>query len=88
MPHTIVPLERAFAQAQLPGAPATFNWQSTNEFVTLTGAQVVSMAIAIAIYIQHTFTALNTVTASIKAGTITTTAQVDAFAWPSNSLTV
>jgi hypothetical protein len=66
--------------------PASFNWQSgPTTFVTLTAAQIVQAGVAIADFVQATFDTLNTVFAGITGNTITTTEQIDAAGWPSNS---
>lgn len=60
-------------------------WKMTAGFVSLTNAQ---MATAIAAARTHVATAFATeaaVLAQVNAGTITTTAQIDAAAWPANA---
>lgn len=51
---------------------------------TMTGTQVKAMRDAICDHVDRCFTAQGEVYAAIDAGTITTTAAIDAFAWPSN----
>lgn len=56
--------------------------------VTLTAAQVLTIGPAVNTFIQSTFATLAAVITAINAGTVTTTAEVDAFAspsWPANS---
>lgn len=83
--NSLVILNGAYTMAQAnPGL--TFNWvQSTGVAVTLTSAQVITIFNAVSAFIQSTFTALSTAVSGISGGTITTTAQVDAVAWPVNS---
>jgi hypothetical protein len=49
---------------------------------TLTGAQAVTFSDAALAYGQSLYAMLATAALAIKAGTITTTAQIDALAWP------
>jgi len=67
----------------------TFNWvPKTGSPAVLTAAQITTMFTAVSAFLQATFTTLAGVIAAINAGTISTTAQVDAFAspaWPVNS---
>ena len=66
-------------------APGTsFEWDQA-EPVTLTGAQVVGIQVAVGMFNQDLFSQKSAARAGIAAGTITTTAQVDALAWPVNS---
>lgn len=61
----------------------TAEWTDNNNVTTLlTAAEILVLAPAIMAWYQHMIAALSTVIASIEAGTITTTAQVDATAWP------
>jgi len=71
-----------------PNPPASINWQFVSGFVTISAADFTTAAIEIADFFQATFDALKIVLAGIAAGTITTTAQIDAAAWPSNVSTV
>ncbi len=65
---------------------ATFQWVEDNGVTTmLTAAQGIAIFDAVHAFIQATFTACAAVIALINNGTYTTTAQVDAYAWPVNS---
>lgn len=69
-----------------PSPPTSVKWQSGPEQVTtITAAQFKSAAVQVADYVQATFDKLGDVLAAINAGTITSKAQVDAAAWPSNT---
>jgi hypothetical protein len=62
---------------------ATQNWIDDFGVVTIiTGAQAVTLKTAGAIYIQSLYAMLATATTGVGAVTITTTAQIDALAWP------
>ena len=61
-----------------------FSWSVPGGKVALTAAQVIAIGVAVGQWIQNTFIALQTLEAQITAGTITTTAQIDAYAWPTN----
>jgi len=64
----------------------TFNWINANgSVVSLNATQILAMGVALGTFVQSTYTALGAVLAAIAAATITTTAQIDAFAWPPNS---
>lgn len=52
--------------------------------VTLTGAQFKALYAALTAHVQAAFATQTAVLAGIAAGTITTTAEIDAAAWPSN----
>ncbi len=52
-------------------------------FVELTVTQMTAIANAVGAHVQASFAAEGAVNAAIVAGTITTKAEVDAFAWPS-----
>lgn len=52
---------------------------------TLDAASVGQIAVAIGQFVQAAYAAEAAVLAAIAAGTITTTAQIDAATWPSNS---
>jgi len=64
----------------LPGAPATVRWQTgPAEFVVLDSADFIAAATTVADWVQATFDALDDVIfPGIAAGTITTTAEIDA----------
>ena len=71
-------------------AAATFSWSTSGGSVTLTSAQVLTIYSAVQSFIQASFATLGAVVNAINAGTITTTAQIDAPpapipAWPVNS---
>lgn len=51
---------------------------------TMTGTQVKALRDAICDHVDRCFTAQGEVCAAIDAGSITTTAQVDAWVWPKN----
>lgn len=72
------------ARLAQPNPPVSFDWQTPTGFVTIAAADFISVATQIADFVQSTFTALAVVFAAIEAGTITTTAEVDAASWPSN----
>jgi hypothetical protein len=61
-----------------------FSWSIPTGSVSLTASQVIAIGVAVATFVQHTFTALQAVQSAITAGTITTTAQIDAYAWPTS----
>jgi hypothetical protein len=87
-PASLVLLQGATTVATANNA-ATFQWvQNSGVAVTMTAAQMTAMFTAVTTFIQGTFTTLAAVLAAINAGTVTTTAQVDAFnspSWPVNS---
>jgi hypothetical protein len=64
---------------------ATVNFKTPNGFVQLTASQMVVIANAVAAHVQACFAAEGTVDAAINAGTITTTAEIDAATWPANN---
>ena len=61
-----------------PNPPATVDWQFPTGFVTMQAADFLADAVKIADFVQATFDTLKTVMTEITAGTITTTAQIDA----------
>ena len=73
----------ALAQWGTANPTAIENWISNDLTVTpITGAQFVALAPLVGAYAQLLYgTQLAAVLAQIAAGTITTTAQIDAFAW-------
>ena len=77
-------LTAAFTRANANPA-FTLNWKTAGGFVTLTAAQVIALANAVFDHVQAAFDAEAAVLADIESGTITTTAEIDAAAWPSNS---
>jgi hypothetical protein len=72
------------ARLAQPNPPASFEWQTPTGFVTIAAADFIAVATQIADFVQSTFNALAVVFAAIEAGTITTTAEIDAATWPSN----
>lgn len=85
---SLIQLLGAAGKAQA-NSGATFNWvQTDGSSVTLTAAQVLTIDAAVTAFTQATYDALSAVISAINSGTVTTTAQVDAFAspaWPVNS---
>lgn len=82
------------SQAQLTSAyvwgqanpTGTMQWKLPNgSFVALSGTNIVSMATAVAAYVQGCFAIEALLVTGINAGSITTTAQIDQANWPSNS---
>jgi hypothetical protein len=72
------------ARLAQPNPPASFDWQTPTGFITIAASDFVVVATEIADFVQATFDALAAVFAAIEAGTITTTAEIDAASWPSN----
>ena len=65
--------------------PTSTDWQTgPATFVDISAADFPIAAAQIADFIQSSFDAVKPILAAIAAGTITTTAQIDAAAWPSN----
>jgi hypothetical protein len=62
----------------------TVQFKTTNGFVGLTAVQVRDVANAVASHVQASFAAEGRIDQQIIAGTITTTVEIDAFAWPLN----
>lgn len=74
-------------QARLgqPNPPTTINWQfPTVGFVSIAAADFTTAATKIADFVQATFDYLDTVLINITNGTLTSTAAIDAAAWPAN----
>ena len=67
---------------QMSGAPTSVDWQLPSGFVTISAADFLTCAAALADWVQSTFEALRPVLAAISAGTITTEAAVGAASWP------
>ncbi|WP_286203133.1 DUF4376 domain-containing protein [Rhizobium lusitanum] len=63
----------------------TVQFKTTAGFVELTATQVKAVANAVAAHVQASFAAEGAIDQQIIADTITTTAEIEAFAWPSNS---
>ncbi|NEI71316.1 DUF4376 domain-containing protein [Rhizobium lusitanum] len=61
----------------------TVKFKTAAGFVELTAAQMTAIANAVGAHVQAAFAAEGEVNSRIVAGTITTTAEIDAFAWPS-----
>jgi hypothetical protein len=84
---SLILLQGAYTMAGL-NASATFNWaQSNGVGITLTAPQVQTIFNTVTAFIQSTFSTLSGVLNAIRAGTITTQAQVDSPpapipAWP------
>lgn len=80
------------SQAMLTGAAAyvatsgaaSIRWKSAAGWVDLTAAQVTALATAVGAHVQAAFATEAEVDAAITAGTLTTTAEIDAAAWPPN----
>ena len=62
--------------------PASFNWQIGPAWLTISAADFVTVATTCADFVQATFDTLKTVEAEIASETITTFAEIDAYAWP------
>lgn len=61
----------------------TKSWVDNNGATTqLTGTQCVQLATLVGSYIDTIYAALGTLLGQISSGTITTTAQIDAYTWP------
>ncbi len=73
--------------ASSSGQPApTFNWiNDGGTQLTLTSAQMMTIGLTLGNFVQATYTALGTVLAAIANGTLTSTAAIDAAAWPKTS---
>jgi hypothetical protein len=62
---------------------ATQSWvDDFGAVTTLTGAEAVTLAFAVLAYGQSVYTVLGSACSNVKSGSITTTAQIDALAWP------
>ncbi len=78
-------LEGLYTLATADGS-ATFQWvEDDGATIVLTAAQGITIFQAVHAFIQSTFTACAAVIANINSNTYTTIAQVDAYAWPTNS---
>lgn len=69
------------AQSMADGSSAPLVVAGTN-YGTLSKAQFQAINTAVVAHVQSTFPVLASAIAAIEAGTITTTAQIDALAWP------
>ncbi|WP_436030976.1 DUF4376 domain-containing protein [Rhizobium rhizogenes] len=63
----------------------TVQFKTTSGFVELTATQIKAVANAVAAHVQASFAAEGAIDQEIIAGTITTTAEIDGFAWSSNT---
>ena len=72
------------AQTLADNASAPFVSGGVN-YGTLTGVQFRALNAAIVAHVQASFVALADVLSGIKAGSVTTTGQVDAAKWPANT---
>lgn len=63
----------------------TVKFKTSGGFVELTATQMTAIANAVGAHVQAAFAAEGEINQQIIAGTITTPAEIDAFAWPSNS---
>lgn len=78
------------AKVLLMGAASTMAdtdtapYVSGTQSVTLTGVQFKALYAALTAHVQAAFATQTAVLAAIAAGTVTTTAQIDAAAWPPN----
>lgn len=78
------------SQAMITGAYAysqanpeeTIQFKATSGWVTLDPATLAAIATAVGAHVQACFAVESTVAAGIEAGTITTTAEIDAADWP------
>jgi Domain of unknown function (DUF4376) len=67
------------------GAGWSTDWKLANgAFITLDAVAISAIAVAISAHVRACFSIERTLDAQIAAGSITTTAQIDAAAWPSN----
>lgn len=62
-----------------------FDWVNGATIIQLTAAQVIALGLAVGAWVQDNYTILGAVRADIALGNITTTAEIDAAAWPSNT---
>lgn len=60
----------------------TVEFKATSGWATLTAAEVVAIGLAVGAHVQACFVAERAITASIDAGAITSTAEIDAWPWP------
>jgi hypothetical protein len=79
-------LTGAYAKAQANPAYEITDWKTPvpGVYATLTAAQIVALADAVEAHVQACFSANKAVDQAILAGTITTKAEIDSYAWPSN----
>jgi hypothetical protein len=63
----------------------TVSFKTADGFITLSADQVTAIADAVGAHVQASFAAEAAIDAEITAGTITTTAEIDAASWPGNA---
>jgi hypothetical protein len=83
-PDSKANLTGAYNLAQLDNTTVT-QWVNGTTVTSLDAAHILHMAPLVGNFVNATFTTLATVLAGIAADTITTTAQIDAAAWPATS---
>lgn len=71
----------AYAYSQ-PNPAETITYKATSGWVTIDAATMAAIATAVGAHVQACFGAEAAVAAEIEAGTITTTAEIDAADWP------
>lgn len=76
--RTINALERGFASEPV-------QWKGATGWIPLTKTDLLGLAAAMTAHVQEAYAAEKTVSDGIEAGTITTTAQIEAAGWPSNA---
>ena len=82
-PTSLTMMGGKVARLAQPSPPTSFNWQTPDgSWLVIAAADFPAIAASCADFVQATFDALKIVEAQIAAGTITTTAQVDAASWP------
>ena len=74
-------IANAYAYIVASGS-ASVSYKAASGWVTLDAAAIKSAALAVGAHVQTCFALEQTLDAEITAGTITTTAQIDAAAWP------
>jgi len=73
-------ISSAFQVASVTGQAIKF--KTTSGFVELSPEQMQGIALTVAAHVQASFAVEAAVVAAIEAGEITTTEQIDAYAWP------
>jgi hypothetical protein len=76
-------IANAYAYVQTSGA-ASVTYKADSGWTTLTADQVKATALAVGAHVQACFVAENALDAEITAGTVTSFAQIDAYAWPAS----
>lgn len=74
-------IANAYAYVTASGA-ASISYKANSGWVTMDAATVKAVALAVGAHVQACFAFEETVAADIEAGTLTTTAEIDALAWP------